>query len=78
MGNSNFPGQQPVISDSGTSYLYLLTPHYDAFIREIGAQFNDIYGLYTVACDATIPDIVLTIGGKNYNIPSTEYVLDVS
>ncbi|KAH7697654.1 aspartyl protease-like protein [Aphelenchoides avenae] len=37
-----------------------------------------MYDLYTVACDAkNLPDIVLTIGGKKYNIPSSEYVLDL-
>ncbi|KAH7709855.1 CBN-ASP-1 protein, partial [Aphelenchoides avenae] len=78
VGKSNFPGKQQVISDSGTSYLYLLTPHFNALISETGAQYNPVYGFYTVDCGAkNLPDIVLTIGGKKYNIPSSEYLIDL-
>ncbi|KAH7694265.1 CRE-ASP-1 protein, partial [Aphelenchoides avenae] len=79
VGKQNFPGKQQVISDTGTSWLYLLTPHYDALIKETGAQLNFQYFQYTVDCDAkNLPDIVLTIGGKKYNIPSSEYVIDLN
>ncbi|KAH7694394.1 aspartic protease, partial [Aphelenchoides avenae] len=78
VGKSNFPGHQQVITDTGISYLHLLTPHFDAFMKEIGADYQFAYGIFTVDCDAkNLPDIVLTIGGKKYNIPSSEYVLDV-
>ncbi|KAH7709862.1 aspartic protease [Aphelenchoides avenae] len=78
VGKSNFPGHQQVISDSGTSWLYLLTPHYNALMSEIGAQYNFFYDFHTVDCDAkNLPDIVLTIGGKKYSISSSEYVLDL-
>lgn len=78
VGKSNFPGKQQVISATGSSYLYLLTPHFNALIKELGAELSD-YGFFTVDCNATnLPDIVLTICGKQYNIPPSEYVLDVS
>ncbi|KAH7709868.1 aspartyl protease-like protein [Aphelenchoides avenae] len=49
--------------------------HWD---HRTGTEYNFIYGVYTVDCDVTnLPDIVLTIGGKDYNIPSSEYVLDL-
>ncbi|KAH7713808.1 CBN-ASP-1 protein [Aphelenchoides avenae] len=78
VGSSNFPGKQQVISDTGTTWLYLLTPHFDALLSETGAQLNFHYSVYTVDCDVkNLPDIVLTVGGKKYNIPSSEYVIDL-
>ncbi|KAH7673184.1 ASP-1 protein [Aphelenchoides avenae] len=79
VGKQNFPGKQQVISDTGTSWLYLLTRHYNALISETRAQLNFQYFVYTVDCDAkNLPDIVLQIGGKKFNIPSSEYVIDLN
>ncbi|KAH7699481.1 aspartic protease [Aphelenchoides avenae] len=79
VGKRKFPGRQQVISDTGTSWLYLLTQHYNALISETGAQLNFQYFVYTVDCDAkNLPDIVLQIGGKKFDIPSSEYVIDLN
>ncbi|KAH7709863.1 CBN-ASP-1 protein [Aphelenchoides avenae] len=78
VGKRNFPGKQHVISDTGTGWLRLLTPHFIALVFDRGA-YNYVYDVYTTDCDDRnfLPDIVLTIGGKKYNIPATEYLLDL-
>ncbi|GMS90637.1 hypothetical protein PENTCL1PPCAC_12812, partial [Pristionchus entomophagus] len=42
-----------------------------------GAKFDQINYLYTVPCNGNYPDMILTIGGRAYNVPSTEYVIDL-
>uniref|UniRef100_A0A914EFV8 Peptidase A1 domain-containing protein n=1 Tax=Acrobeloides nanus TaxID=290746 RepID=A0A914EFV8_9BILA len=70
--------QAQVISDTGTSWIYGPTAAVDAIAQATNAIYDDDNGIYTVPCTATgLPDWVFNIGGINYNIPSSEYVLDL-
>lgn len=79
VGSYTHNTKQQVISDTGTSWL----GGPSAQIREIATQAHATYDsanqIWTVSCTAAnLPNIVLTIGGQKYSIPSAEYVLDVS
>lgn len=50
----------------------------DAIVSAAKAERDPDTHFYLVDCDVKLPDLVLTIGGKKYAIPSKEYVLDVS
>lgn len=42
-----------------------------------GAKFDQINYLYTLPCNGNYPDMIFTIGGRAYNVPSEEYVIDL-
>ncbi|KAK0411847.1 hypothetical protein QR680_005876 [Steinernema hermaphroditum] len=67
-----------VISDTGTSYLITPSDAADGIAQVIGADFDWENQMYTVACNAKLPDLKLKIGGHEYSIPAVEYVLDLS
>jgi len=78
IGTSTVTKKQQVISDTGTSWLGGPTAQIKNIATATKATYDNTQGVYTVACTATnLPDIIFTIGGKKYNIPSTEYVLDL-
>jgi len=67
-----------VISDTGTSWLGGPDADINGWMTAINAQYDFIDGLYYVPCTQTgLPDIILTIGGVQYNLPATEYVIDL-
>uniref|UniRef100_A0A914CD26 Peptidase A1 domain-containing protein n=1 Tax=Acrobeloides nanus TaxID=290746 RepID=A0A914CD26_9BILA len=73
---SNKPVQ--AISSTGTSWIGAPSADMNAIVKAINAQYDNIHQIYYVSCTQTgLPDWVFTIGGKQYNIPSTEYVTDV-
>jgi Eukaryotic aspartyl protease len=61
------------IVDSGTSLMVGPKAEITKLAAAVGATAN-IMGEYTVDCSLadTIPDVVLTIGGKEYTIPGTK------
>ena len=67
------------ISDTGTSWIGAPIADVNAIVKAINAHYDPVNQLYYVSCTQTgLPDWVFTIGGKQYNIPSTEYVIDVN
>jgi len=78
VGTYSIAKSQQVISDTGTSWLGGPQNGINYIIQATNAQYDAKYQIYTIPCTQTgLPDIVFTIGGMKYNIPSTEYVLDV-
>lgn len=69
-----------VSSGTGTSYIYAPSAVYNAMVNAANGRYNSKFGVYTVPCNSvkSLPDWVFTIGGKKYNVPATEYVVDVS
>lgn len=65
----------PVIVDSGTTLVYFPK----SLTRAINTAFNppsvNIGGLWENSCDATPPDVSITIGGKNFKISPQELLL---
>ncbi|KAF8375428.1 hypothetical protein PRIPAC_81857 [Pristionchus pacificus] len=66
-----------VISDTGTSWIGAPAAAVQGIVKATGAKFDFRNELYTVPCTGSYPDMIFTIGGKAYNIPSSEYVLDL-
>jgi hypothetical protein len=78
VGNATIAKSEQVISDTGTSWLGAPNKATKDIVAATGATYDDVNELYTVSCTATgLPDLVFTIGGMPYNIPATEYVLDL-
>jgi hypothetical protein len=80
VGSQSFKslGTQQVISDTGTSWLGIPTDEFNAVVSATNAQYDDDYGIYDIPCDAKkLPDLELTIAGKKFSIPSSEYVVDL-
>ncbi|GMT29576.1 hypothetical protein PFISCL1PPCAC_20873, partial [Pristionchus fissidentatus] len=48
-----------------------------AIVKAIGAKYDCSNQMFTVPCTGAYPDMVFTIGGKAYSVPSTEYVNDI-
>lgn len=79
VGSYSVSRAQQAISDTGTSWLGGPQDQINDIVQATNAQYDPVNELYYVSCTATgLPDIIFTIGGVKYNIPSTEYVIDVS
>jgi len=63
------------IVDSGTSMLVGPPDAMDKLAESLGARKMKSTGEYVVSCKSDLPDIELTIGGIDYSISSTDYVL---
>ncbi|KAL6743828.1 hypothetical protein Aduo_016823 [Ancylostoma duodenale] len=79
IGNFTQKKTEQVISDTGTSWIGAPNSVVDAVAKEIDAKFDWNNQLYTVPCSKmeTNPDLMFTIDGVKYNIPSVEYILDL-
>jgi Tfp pilus assembly protein PilV len=78
VGTSKSTRTQDAISDTGTSWLGAPQDQVNDIVTATNAQYDDVDGVYVVDCNAkNLPDIVFTIGGHQYSIPSTEYVIDL-
>ncbi|EYB92366.1 hypothetical protein Y032_0195g1504 [Ancylostoma ceylanicum] len=71
--------KEQVISDTGTSWIGAPNTVVSAVVKQTGAKYDFTNELYTVPCSTqkTQPDLVFTINGVKYNVPSVEYVLDL-
>ncbi|KAK9454935.1 aspartic peptidase domain-containing protein [Dipodascopsis uninucleata] len=67
------------IVDTGTSLIALPTSLAEMLNMEIGAKKN-WQGQYTVDCDAKskLPDITFTLGGHNFSISASDYIMETS
>lgn len=67
------------ISDTGTAWLWGPQDQVLAIVKATGAEYDFKRDLFTIDCDAKgLPDIVFTIGGRDFSVPSSQYVIDVS
>ncbi|KIH64533.1 eukaryotic aspartyl protease [Ancylostoma duodenale] len=67
------------ISDTGTSWIGAPQQVIDNVVDATGADYDFFQDIYTVPCNNmdTLPPFNVTINGKEYSIPSSEYVLDL-
>jgi len=74
MGGATTTAKRAII-DSGTSLLAGPTADVKAFAAKVGA--TSILGKeYMIPCDATLPTITVTIGGKQFELEGPEYIIN--
>jgi len=63
------------ISDTGTSLIVGPTTDIDAICKQLGGTADG--GVYSIPCadKDTLPDVIFTIGGKDYSVQSKNYVV---
>lgn len=68
-----------VILDTGTSLNMLPSDFAELLNKEIGAK-KGFGGQYTVECEKrnSLPDITFNLGGSNYSLPPSDYILEIS
>nr|CAA96571.1 parasite pepsinogen [Haemonchus contortus] len=64
-----------VISDTGTSFMGVPTAIADLVADSYGGQYDEMFEIYTVDCNATVT-FGMTIGGKQYKIERKNLVLE--
>ncbi|VDM76364.1 unnamed protein product [Strongylus vulgaris] len=79
IGSFSESKKDQVISDTGTSWIGAPTSVISGVVKQTGAKYDFANELYTVDCSTqkTQPDLIFTINGVKYNVPSVEYVLDL-
>ncbi|VDM66166.1 unnamed protein product [Strongylus vulgaris] len=79
IGNYTQKKMEQVISDTGTSWIGAPKGVVAAIAQEINAKYDPVNELLTVPCSTmwTQPDLVFTINGISYNVPSVQYILDI-
>lgn len=79
-----FPGSDKVVTannstvlDTGTTVNFFPSPVAAAYASQFSppAVVDPNTGLYTVACNATVPDFAVTIGGKTFPIDKRDQIL---
>lgn len=79
VGNFSRAKTLQVIVDVSSNWIGAPQGVFNAVQAQLGASYNASEGIYTVPCnDASAPDFVFTIGGVKYNVPQSEYAIDVS
>ncbi|CAI4231633.1 unnamed protein product [Auanema sp. JU1783] len=79
IGSYSYNKADQVISDTGTSWIGVPDAVLSGIVKQTKATYDFVDQLYTVPCanQNSLPDLVFTIGGNKYNVPSVEYVLDL-
>lgn len=79
VGSYSSTKKDQVISDTGTSWIGAPSAAINGVVKATNAQYDFMNDLYYVPCSqmTSLPDIVFTIGGMKYNVPSVEYVVDL-
>jgi cathepsin D len=69
-------GGSAAISDTGTSLIAGPTEDIDTICKQLGGKASS-GGVYSIACDKTdtLPDVIFTIGGKDYPVKAKNYVV---
>ncbi|GMR55645.1 hypothetical protein PMAYCL1PPCAC_25840, partial [Pristionchus mayeri] len=78
IGSYSSNAKAEVISDTGTSWIGAPPAVVSAIVKETGAKYDYFNQVYAVPCIGKYPDMIFTIGGKAYNVPSIEYVIDLA
>mmetsp|Transcript_22247 Transcript_22247/g.66785 ORF Transcript_22247/g.66785 Transcript_22247/m.66785 type:complete len:371 (-) Transcript_22247:54-1166(-) len=75
VSGANMTSATKAIVDSGTSLLAGPKSDVKAIAKAVGATAS-VAGEYMIACDATGPDIVFTLGGQDYALALADYIIE--
>lgn len=73
-----FGQTQQAFLDTGSDWLAFPTAQLFAIVSATNAEFSLFGNDYIVDCNATLPDISLSIGGASYTITKDQYAAPVS
>uniref|UniRef100_A0A1I7V1N4 Peptidase A1 domain-containing protein n=1 Tax=Caenorhabditis tropicalis TaxID=1561998 RepID=A0A1I7V1N4_9PELO len=62
-------------ADTAASFIGAPKSVVTSLAKVVGATYVPLTGAFFIDCDAIVPDIVFTINGKTYNMPSTSFVV---
>uniref|UniRef100_A0A8R1I0F9 Peptidase A1 domain-containing protein n=2 Tax=Caenorhabditis japonica TaxID=281687 RepID=A0A8R1I0F9_CAEJA len=62
-------------ADTAASFIGAPKSVVSSLAAAVGATYVPLTGAYFMDCDAVVPDIVFTINGNTYNMPSTSFVV---
>ncbi|UMM32693.1 hypothetical protein L5515_006400 [Caenorhabditis briggsae] len=62
-------------ADTAASFIGAPKSVVTSLAKVIGATYVPLTGAFFIDCDAVTPDIVFTINGKTYNMPSSSFVV---
>ncbi|CAB3397226.1 unnamed protein product [Caenorhabditis bovis] len=62
-------------ADTAASFIGAPKTVVQQLAKSVGATYVPLTGAYFIDCDAVVPDIVFTINGKDYSMPSTSFVV---
>ncbi|KAJ3328943.1 hypothetical protein HDU91_003986, partial [Kappamyces sp. JEL0680] len=67
-----------VISDTGTTLIYLPTSVAGTINEAVGAQYNRKYGIWIIDCakNTTAPDVIFNFNGVPFNVPASMYIFE--
>lgn len=68
-------GEIAAIMDTGTSLIYGPESQVTPMVEKLGGQFVSQVGLFLIPCDATVPDLEFTVGGKAVTIDGQQLVV---
>jgi len=80
VGGAAFSGEIKAIADTGTSLLAIPTATFTSLLTKLGSSVKPLaHGEYTVDCSqrSSLPTLSFTIGGKQFDLEGSEYVLQV-
>jgi hypothetical protein len=75
LGSQKITGAGSFVADSGTSMLTAPTVFVTEIAKMIGAT-ELLPGRYTVSCNATLPDLTLTINGHPFVLSGSDYIVN--
>lgn len=72
--------KQKAIVDFAGSYLILPMIEFNALIHQTSAKLDEGEQRYILPCNGykNLPNLTFTIGGNNFDVPSSDYMIDVS
>uniref|UniRef100_A0A0N5A6H6 Peptidase A1 domain-containing protein n=1 Tax=Parastrongyloides trichosuri TaxID=131310 RepID=A0A0N5A6H6_PARTI len=75
INNTKFSKKMDAISDTGTSIIGGPKYMVELLVKEVGGTYDNLFDIYIVPCNATIPDAKIVINGNIYTI-SGKYLID--
>ncbi|GMS91244.1 hypothetical protein PENTCL1PPCAC_13419, partial [Pristionchus entomophagus] len=76
IGSHTYNARGDAISDTGSAGIGAPASVVAGVISVTGAKLDHSSGLFALPCNGQYPDMIITIGGRYYTVPSEDYVID--